>query len=75
LVAEAVSGSVGIARFTDIAFGLYTIREIEAPAKYVKSDEVLEADITSDGVVRNIRSLTKEATNSVGNGAGEKDRR
>lgn len=51
LVAEAVSGSDGIARFTDIAFGHYTIREIEAPAEYVKSDEIFESDITSDGVV------------------------
>ncbi|HBM81764.1 MAG TPA: hypothetical protein DD426_13200, partial [Clostridiaceae bacterium] len=51
LIAQAVSDGNGKARFTDIAYGHYTIAELEAPYMYMKSDKVIKADIVSDGVV------------------------
>lgn len=50
----ATSRVDGIAEFTDIAPGKYTIKEIKAPSGYVRSEEVFgvtEADFTEKGVV------------------------
>jgi uncharacterized repeat protein (TIGR01451 family) len=53
LVAEAESGVDGIARFTDLIYGQYTIKEIEAPHMYVASGEEIQAHIdTQDMVLR-----------------------
>lgn len=40
LVGEAVTNSSGIARFSPLVEGVYTVKELEAPKKYVKSDQV-----------------------------------
>ena len=49
-LATALSADDGIARFADVLFGDYTIRETAAPEQYVASDEVLTAHVTADGV-------------------------
>ncbi|HIW32166.1 MAG TPA: LPXTG cell wall anchor domain-containing protein [Candidatus Paenibacillus intestinavium] len=48
LVTEAVSNDSGIVRFTDIGEGVYTVKEIEAPINYVKSEQVEDVTIASD---------------------------
>ena len=47
--AESTSGINGIARFTNIVYGTYTITEVQAPASYSKSDAVLTAEIKENG--------------------------
>ncbi|MCR8659935.1 SpaA isopeptide-forming pilin-related protein [Paenibacillus endoradicis] len=47
-VAEVVTNSSGIARFTPVEEGIYTVEEVEAPTNYVKSDQVENVTITSD---------------------------
>lgn len=47
LVKEAVTNSSGIARFLAVPAGAYTVKELEAPANYAKTDRVEKAVIAT----------------------------
>ncbi|URN95313.1 MAG: SpaA isopeptide-forming pilin-related protein [Candidatus Pristimantibacillus lignocellulolyticus] len=48
LVAEGVTNSSGIVRFTEVIGGVYTVKELEAPKNYVKSDQIENVTISSE---------------------------
>ncbi len=68
LVAEAASNIDGRVKFTDILYGNYTIMETQAPDMYVKSNQVIKADILSDGAVLQYTVINEK---SDGNSDGD----
>jgi uncharacterized repeat protein (TIGR01451 family) len=53
-IAQATSGTDGIARFENIPYGNYTIKEIVAPDTYLLNGDIIVANVSSDGVVKGI---------------------
>lgn len=53
----AVSDETGAFDFADVVFGNYLLRELEAPAGYVLSDEIYEVQITENGSVIELGNL------------------
>lgn len=45
------SGSDGIFSFTNLPYGKYLLKELEAPADYICSPEVYEVNISGNGEV------------------------
>lgn len=52
LLGEAISGEDGIARFEDVLFGTYTVCEIEAPERYLLSEEIVDINIQTTETVQ-----------------------
>lgn len=50
-LSTAVSDASGAFHFADVVFGNYLVRELEAPAGYVLSDEIYEVQINENGSV------------------------
>lgn len=77
LVTTAVSNSNGIASFKDIAYGVYSLKELTAPSTYSKSNEVIAINITEDGKVQtftvvNIKVIVSgESGGSPGTGSNQ----
>ena len=53
----AVSDETGAFHFADVVFGNYLLRELEAPAGYVLSDEIFEVQITENDIVIELGNL------------------
>ncbi len=53
----AVSDASGAFDFADVVFGNYLLRELEAPAGYVLSDEIFEVQITENDTVIELGNL------------------
>jgi len=60
LVTRVVSNSNGLASFKDIPYGSYTLRELNAPASYVKTEDVIAIKITVDGAVQAFKIVNKK---------------
>lgn len=77
LVTTAVSNSNGVASFKDIAYGVYSLKELTAPSTYSKSNEVISITITEDGKVQtftvvNIKVIVSgESGGSPGTGSNQ----
>ena len=56
-LSTAVSDASGAFDFADVVFGNYLLRELEAPAGYVLSDEIFEVRITGNNVVIELGNL------------------
>ena len=56
-LSTAVSDAIGAFHFADVVFGNYLLRELEAPAGYVLSDEIFEVQITGSNVVIELGNL------------------
>ena len=56
-LSTAVSDAIGAFHFADVVFGNYLLRELEAPAGYVLSDEIFEVQITENGSVIELGNL------------------
>ncbi|MBQ7980192.1 MAG: hypothetical protein IJ305_01135, partial [Oscillospiraceae bacterium] len=56
------SDETGYFEFTDIPYGEYVIREIEAPTGYILSDEIYPVSITEDGDTVEITAENKAIT-------------
>ena len=56
-LSTAVSDASGAFHFADVVFGNYLLRELEAPAGYVLSDEIYEVQITENGSVIELENL------------------
>lgn len=56
-LSTAVSDASGAFDFADVVFGNYLLRELEAPAGYVLSDEIYEVQITENGSVIELENL------------------
>ena len=56
-LSTAVSDASGAFHFADVVFGNYLLRELEAPAGYVLSDEIFEVQITENGSVIELGNL------------------
>ena len=56
-LSTAVSDASGAFLFADVVFGNYLLRELEAPAGYVRSDEIYEVQINENGSVIELGKL------------------
>lgn len=56
-LSTAVPDASGAFDFADVVFGNYLLRELEAPAGYVLSDEIYEVQITENGSVIELENL------------------
>ena len=56
-LSTAVSDASGAFHFADVVFGNYLVRELEAPAGYVLSDEIFKVQITENGTVIELGNL------------------
>ena len=56
-LSTAVSDASGAFDFADVVFGNYLLRELEAPAGYVLSDEIFEVQITENDTVIELENL------------------
>lgn len=56
-LSTAVSDASGAFDFADVVFGNYLLRELEAPAGYVLSDEIFEVRITENSSVIELGNL------------------
>ena len=56
-LSTAVSDASGAFDFADVVFGNYLLRELEAPAGYVLSDEIYEVQITENDTVIELGNL------------------
>lgn len=56
-LSTAVSDASGEFYFADVVFGNYLLRELEAPAGYVRSDEIYEVQINENGSVIELGNL------------------
>ena len=56
-LSTAVSDASGAFHFADVVFGNYLLRELEAPAGYVLSDEIYEVQINENGSVIELGNL------------------
>ncbi len=56
-LSTAVSDASGAFDFADVVFGNYLLRELEAPAGYVLSDEIFEVQITENSSVIELGNL------------------
>ena len=56
-LSTAVSDASGAFDFADVVFGNYLLRELEAPAGYVLSDEIFEVQITENDTVIELGNL------------------
>ena len=56
-LSTAVSDASGAFHFADVVFGNYLLRELEAPAGYVLSDEIFEVRITENSSVIELGNL------------------
>ena len=70
LVGTATSNSAGTASFQDIAYGSYQLKELAAPALYMKSDAVISVNITVDGSVQTFTVVNTKADDVSGNTDG-----
>lgn len=64
LIGKAETGEDGKATFSfDLPFGKYYVKELEAPAGYVSSEQVLDVDFSYQGQEIDVVELTSEFLN------------